>query len=204
MAMPLEHEYVCLMVQAYKTADTKKAAHLKNMRGRYIVLYVSQMPPAATEGRLPRTGHMVDELRQHWPEVSDMSMMLNSPWPEGCERSDGCAWASLVLVGENVTETCCRGSCTHDCDAHTADSNVSSKTWYTRKNLCVPRNWHFKHATRILDVIMLEYPLKVRLMPGIWVCSWCQSQPFRGGAWTLSNAIHCKEASEKMTSCMSC
>ena len=35
-------------------------------------------------------------------------------------------------------------------------------------------------------------------------CSRCQSQPFRGGAWTLSNAIHCKEASDKMTSYRSC
>jgi hypothetical protein len=76
-----------------QVAETKKTAHLKNMRRRYIVLYVLQMPPASTEGRLPQTGHpVVDELRQHWPEVSDVSMMLNSPWPEGCERSDGCAW----------------------------------------------------------------------------------------------------------------
>ncbi len=64
----------------------------------YIVLYV-------TEGRLPRTGHcdLVDALRQDWPEVNDVSIMLNLPWPEGCERSDGCAWA-LVLVGETVTK----------------------------------------------------------------------------------------------------
>ena len=94
------HEYVCLMVRGYKTAETKKTAHLANMRGRYIVLYV-------TEERLPQTGHcdLVDALRQDWPEVSDVSMMLNSPWPEGCERSDGCAWA-LVLVGETVTKKC--------------------------------------------------------------------------------------------------
>ena len=26
------------------------------------------------------------------------------------------------------------------------------------KILCVPQNWVFQHATRILDVIMLEYP----------------------------------------------
>jgi hypothetical protein len=54
-----------------------------NMRGRYIVLYV-------TEDRLPQTGHcdLVDALRQDWPEVSDVSMMLHSPWPEGSERSD--------------------------------------------------------------------------------------------------------------------
>jgi hypothetical protein len=33
------------------------------------------------------------------------------------------------------------------------------------------RNWQYKHATRILDVIMLDYPLKVRAMPGMWVQS---------------------------------
>jgi hypothetical protein len=95
-------EYACLMVRGYKTAETKKTAHLKCMRGPYVVLYASQMPAARTlsEAILLHRGHLaklVDDLRQHWPDVSDV--MLNSPWPEGCERSDGCAWA-LVLVGE--------------------------------------------------------------------------------------------------------
>jgi hypothetical protein len=79
-----------------------------------------------------KTAHlksMRDELRHHWSDVS-----------EGCERSDGCAWA-LVLVGEIVTKTCCGGACTHDCDPQDADSDVSSQTWCTRKNwyfVCVP------------------------------------------------------------------
>ena len=140
-------------------AETKKTAHLKNMRSLYIVLYV-------TEGRLHELDHrdLVDVLRQNWPEVSDVSMMLNSPWAEGCEQSAGCAWA-LVLVGETVTKECHPGrSCRCDCPAHTAHCNVSSNTWCTRKNLCVPRNWAFQHATRIQDVIMLEYPLKVHPM----------------------------------------
>ena len=42
MAMPLQYEYGCLMVRGYKTAETKKTAHLANMRGRYIVLYVTE------------------------------------------------------------------------------------------------------------------------------------------------------------------
>ena len=37
------------------------------------------------------------------------------------------------------------------------------------QNLCVPLNWEFWHTTHILDVIMVEYPLKVSPMPGIWV-----------------------------------
>ena len=59
------------MARGYKTAETKTTAHLKNMRGRYIVLYVS-------EGRLHEPDHrdLVDDLRQNWPEVSDVSMML--------------------------------------------------------------------------------------------------------------------------------
>jgi hypothetical protein len=76
------------MVRGYNTAETKTTAHLKNMRGRYIVLYV-------TEGRLHERDHrdLVGELKQNWPEVSDVSTMLNSPWPEGCEQSAGCSWA---------------------------------------------------------------------------------------------------------------
>ena len=60
-----------------------------------------------------------------------------------------------------------------------SNSNVSSNTWYIRKNLCVPRNWEFQYATRILDVIMLEYPMKVHPIPGIWV----QSVPVTAIPW---------------------
>jgi hypothetical protein len=68
MALPVAHEYACLMVREYETAETKKTAHLKNICGRYLVLYASQVPAAETqtEGRLPQTGHLVDEMRQHW------------------------------------------------------------------------------------------------------------------------------------------
>jgi hypothetical protein len=79
------------------------------------------------------------------------------------------------------------GSRPQDGRTHTTDSNVSSNTWCTRKNLCVPRNWEFQHATRILDVIMLEYPLKVRQMPGIWV----QSVPVTVIPWGSMNTEQC-------------
>jgi hypothetical protein len=36
---------------------------------------------------------------------------------------------------------------------------------------CVCPGIGFKHATRILDVIMLDYPVKVRPMSGMWVQS---------------------------------
>jgi hypothetical protein len=45
----------------------------------------------------------------------------------------------LVVVGETVTKTCCRGACTHDCDPQASDCDVSAQTWCTRKNLCVPQ-----------------------------------------------------------------
>jgi hypothetical protein len=48
---------------------------------------------------------LIDELRRHRPDVSDV--MMNSPWPQGCENSDGHAWA-LMLLGENVTKECCQ------------------------------------------------------------------------------------------------
>ena len=126
-----------------------------------------------------RTNHPYSQTRPHLQ--TSVTHRRNSP--EGCEDSAGCAWA-LVLVGETVIKECHPGrACRCDCPAHTADSNVSSNTWCTRKNLCVPRNWAFQHAPRILDVIdlviMLEYPLKVRPMPGIWV----QSVPVTAIPW---------------------
>ena len=63
MALPVAYEYACLMVRGYKTAETKKTAHLANMRGRYLLVYV-------TEEKLPQTGHcdLVDALRQDGPK----------------------------------------------------------------------------------------------------------------------------------------
>jgi hypothetical protein len=84
---------------------------------------------------------------------------------------------SVLFIGTQssnlytVTKTCCGGACTHDSDPKDTESDVSSQTWCTRKNLCVSRNWQFKHATRIQDVIMLDYLVKVRPMPGMWVQS---------------------------------
>ena len=82
MTLPVAHEYACLMVRGYKTAETKKTAHLKCNSGQYVVLYASQLPAAGTlsEVMLLHRGHLanlVEELRQHWPDVSDV--MLNSP-----------------------------------------------------------------------------------------------------------------------------
>ena len=59
------------------------------------------------------------------------------------------------------------------------DPDVSSHFWCTRKHLCVHKNWKFKHATRILDVIMLQYPVKVRPMLGMWISLYL-SQSSRG------------------------
>ena len=52
-------------------------SHFKKMSGQYVVLYASQLPAAGTlsEAMLLHRGHLaklVDELRQHWPDVSDL------------------------------------------------------------------------------------------------------------------------------------
>jgi hypothetical protein len=53
-------------------------------------------------------------------------------------------------------------------------------------NLCVPRNWQFKYDTPIQHVIMLECPVKVCPMPGIWV----QSVPVTAIPWGRMNTEH--------------
>jgi hypothetical protein len=58
-----------------------------------------------TESLPAMSPQLVDE-----PDASDV---MNSQWPQGCENSDGHAWA-LVQLRETVTNTCCWGPCTHD------------------------------------------------------------------------------------------
>ena len=121
-------EYACLIVRGYKTAETKMTAHLKKMCGRYVVLYANQLPRMET---LPaKSPGLIDELRRHFPDDSDE--IMNSPWPQPCENSDGHAWA----LGETVTKTCCGMPCTHDWEPPTVE-DVSSHFWCTRKHLCV-------------------------------------------------------------------
>ena len=109
-------------------------------------------------------------------DASDV--MMNSPWPRAwCDNSDGHAWA-LAELGETVTKTCCGTPCTHDYELLAAE-DVSSNFWCTRKHLCVHQNWKFKYATRILDVIIFQYTVKVRPMPGMWI----QSKPVTAIPW---------------------
>jgi len=116
---------------------------------------------------------------------SDVSAMLKSPWPEGCKQSAGSSWA-LVLMGETVTKECHSQACCCDCLAHGTDNDDSSPNALCyRKNLCVPHNWQFKHATRILEVTMLQHPLKVHPMPGNWV----QSVPVTAIPWESMNTV---------------
>ncbi len=60
-----------------------------------------------------------------------------------------------------MAKECCALPCTHDCEQLVAE-DVSSPHWCTRKHLCVNQNQKFKYATHVLDVIMLQYPVKVR------------------------------------------
>ena len=60
-ALAVAHEHACLIVRGYKTAETKKTAHLKKMYGRYAVLYAKHLPakehhrPPCMMERLPAT-----------------------------------------------------------------------------------------------------------------------------------------------------
>ena len=118
---------------------------------------------------------LIDELRAEATLVDVSDVMMNSPWPQGCENSDGYAWA-LVLLGETVAKECCgAGPCTHGWKPLAAE-DFSAQFLSTHKHLCLHKNWKFKHAKRILDVIMLQY--LAYLACG---CSLFLSQPSRVG-----------------------
>ena len=71
----------------------------------------------------------------------------------------------------------------HDWEPLAAE-DVSAQSWCTRKRLCVHQNWKLKYATRILDVMMLQYPVTVSPMPVLWV----QSIPVAAIPWEGMNS----------------
>ncbi len=112
----------------------------------------------------------IEQWKQEYP---DLATAQEPPWAirsAECQATaaDGELAKALVQLGETVTKKLCGSPCTHDWEL-LASEDVSSHFWCTRKHLCVHQNWKFKHATRILDVIMLQYPVKVRPMPGMWI-----------------------------------
>ena len=84
-ALAVAHEYACLIVRGCKTAETRTTSQLKDMCGLYIVLYAKQLP--LMESLPAKSPKLIDELRQHWPDASDV--IFNSPWPLARENSDG-------------------------------------------------------------------------------------------------------------------
>jgi hypothetical protein len=135
-----------------------------------LLCYVNRICSSALERReMELGGHLLRLLRNPALEPDLLRFTSWNHWAEHLKR--------VCLHGINVLDLATQ--CTHDCDPQASDCDVSSQTWCTRKNLCVPQNWQFRHATRILDVIMLDYPVQVRPMPGMWV----QSVPVTAIPW---------------------
>ena len=128
---------------------------------------------------------LVDALmRQDWPEVSDVSMMLNSPCPD----------ASSATTPSSPPPPSCtrprpscsrRSSCASGCARPSACTSTCTRSAVrsTSSSTCSPRRKAGPAVAIVrripLTVTSLQTRGKVRPMPGIWV----QSVPVTAIPW---------------------
>ena len=134
-------------------------------------LYAKKLPLPTDQEHVERRSkvlaNLLKELQKWWQGV-DVSIFHP---PAGFESCDGSVWALLEL-GETASKTCCtrptangRAStpCTHSFVC------VNTDTWSPpRRELCIPADRPFIHATRILDVVVLKHPVPVSTMGGVF------------------------------------
>ena len=93
--------------------------------------------------------------------------------PEGLENCDGSVWA-LLEVGETASKTCCarvtpHGRAAIPCKHSFQQVGAMKDGWSpTRKELCIPPDRRLIHATRILDIVQLKYPVQVSTVGGVF------------------------------------
>ena len=95
LVMTVQYAYACLIMDGYKTGESRNTMHVANRKGLFIALYAQQRSEDwdATE--------MMEMLRELWPGMPDSVLEENRK----ARFEHGCIWG-LVSIGD--TKTCCK------------------------------------------------------------------------------------------------
>ena len=159
MVLSVEYVYACLIVNGYKRGETRDTRHVAACNGIYVALYAQQEQISG-----PGMHEMLTMLREVWPDISQTALE--------CEYKADTVWA-LVEIGDTYSKSCCTKKllgntivlrpCVHEC------GGVEGQAWCpARKELCIGKERKFTHATQLLAPIMLNFPVQVSPMAGLF------------------------------------
>jgi len=149
--MTVQYAYACLIMDGYKTGESRNTMHVANRKGLFIALYAQQRSEDwdATE--------MMEMLRELWPGMPHSALEENRK----ARFEHGCIWG-LVSIGDTYTKTCCKQPCSCTCE------HLDGVWCPERKDICVDSSWKFRHVTQLENPIPLRFPVHVRPMPGLF------------------------------------
>ena len=134
-------------------------------------LYAKKLPTEKSKvaARMQVLESLLTEMQEWCPGVTSS---IFDP-PEGLDKCDGSVWA-LLEVGETASKTCCarvtpHGRAAIPCKHSFQQVGAMKDGWSpTRKELCIPPDRPFIHATRILDTVKLKHPVQVSTVGGVF------------------------------------
>ena len=159
MVLSVEYVYACLIVNGYKRGETRDTRHVAACKGIYVALYAQQQQLGG-----PGMHEMLTMLREVWPDIPHTAL--------ACEYKAGTVWA-LVEIGDTHSKSCYTKKlqssnivskpCAHECAV------VEGQVWCpARRDLCIGKERKFSHATQLLAPIMLNFPVQVSPMAGLF------------------------------------
>lgn len=159
MVLSVQFVYACLIVNGYKRGETRDTRHVAACKGIYVALYAQHQQHGG-----PGMHEMLTMLREVWPDIPQTALE--------CEYRAGTIWA-LVEIGDTYSKSCCTKKlqsgkmvsrpCVHEC------AGVKGQAWCpARKELCIGKERKFTHATQVLEPIMLNFPVQVSPMAGLF------------------------------------
>jgi hypothetical protein len=144
LVMPVQFWYACLIMNGYKTGESRGSMHVANCQGLYLGLYAQRHTWPSNRST------MMSTLHEWWPDLPETVLD-----PPDAMFEEGCIWG-LVGIGGTYSKSCCQAPCACACP------HLEGVWSPVRKDICVDSKWRYKHVTQLVDTIRLEFPVSAR------------------------------------------